>query len=95
MTPLVARLVAVVADETGISVEAIAGRDRHAPIAAARHAVWTRLRVEHGWSWPAIAREFGRDHTTVMYGVRRALANQPAPARALVRVSVEDATRVA
>lgn len=93
MTPLVARIVAAVADETGISVEAITGRDRHAPVAAARHEVWTRLRLEHGWSWPAIAREFGRDHTTVMHGVRK--VRMLAAGTRQVRVHVGPDVRVA
>lgn len=74
VNPFVERLVAEVAETHGVAVADILGRSRSAPFVAARHAVWARLRVNHGWSWPAIGREFDRDHTTVMYGVRSVLS---------------------
>jgi chromosomal replication initiation ATPase DnaA len=44
---------------------AMFGKDRHATIAAARVDVWRHLRAA-GWSYPAIGRAFGRDHSTIL-----------------------------
>lgn len=43
-------------------------RARHPHIVAARAEVYKLLR-SRGWSYPAIAKAWGRDHTTVMAAV--------------------------
>jgi len=52
-----------------ITLEDLCGRSRSLPIVTARHAVWWLLR-EHGFKSTWIGRQFGRDHTTILYGVR-------------------------
>jgi hypothetical protein len=64
-------IVATVADETGVPRDQIRSRSRLGSASRARHEVWRRLR-EVGWSYPAIGAAFGVDHTSVMYGVKRA-----------------------
>lgn len=49
----------------------VCGRDRKSHVVAGRHALWKRLREETGWSYPAIAKLFGVDHTTVLMACRK------------------------
>lgn len=64
------RMVAAVADEHGVEPrEIMSGSRRKAP-SRARQDCWARLRRE-GLSYPQIGRMFGRDHSTVVYGVQR------------------------
>lgn len=70
---LVAEVVAQVAHKHGLAPKDILSASRTAPIVRARHECWRRLR-ERGWSYPAIARAFDRDHTTVLAGVRKVRA---------------------
>lgn len=51
---------------------AVFGRDRHKSAAAARRHIWMVLRHTLLMSYPEIGRVFGVDHTSVLYGVRRA-----------------------
>lgn len=44
---------------------------RFAFIMPARFAMYKALR-ERGWSYPRIGKLFGKDHSTIMYGVSRA-----------------------
>jgi hypothetical protein len=59
-----------VAAESGVSVDELLGRSRQKYVVWARQRAMLRLR-KGGWSLPAIGRVFGRDHTTVLYGVRK------------------------
>lgn len=52
-------------------VDLVAGRRRWARVSAARRDLW-RLLYEAGWSYPEIAEFTGRDHTTIMAGVKKA-----------------------
>lgn len=54
----------------GVRIADIRGRSRLAHIVRARHECWWRLRRQ-GWSLPAIGREFGVDHTTVLAALRK------------------------
>lgn len=56
----------------GVLIEEVLGDSRHKPIARARHQIWLWIRQEKGWSYPAIASLFNRDHTTIMAGVAKA-----------------------
>jgi hypothetical protein len=59
-----------VSTRTGVPLADILGRNRHPPIAAARHeAVW-RVGLATGWSLPRLGRFFKRDHTTVLHSIR-------------------------
>ena len=71
-----------VSAETGVHVREILGPLRSRAITDARHEAMRRCRAEigrHGgprWSYPQISRVFGRDHTTVILGVRAAEARR-------------------
>ena len=63
-------IIAAVAAETGIAVDAIKGEQRVAPIAQARQlAIW-RVAGETELSLSEIGRLFHRDHTTVLHAIR-------------------------
>jgi chromosomal replication initiation ATPase DnaA len=47
------------------------GRKRNKQAVEARFALYAALR-QRGWSYPRIGRFLGRDHASIMYGVRRA-----------------------
>ena len=54
----------------GVTREEVCGRKRTKNVARARQELWSRLRRDPGMSYGEIARLFGRNHTTVMTGVR-------------------------
>jgi hypothetical protein len=63
-----------VAIEHGLSVDDIIGRDRSIHVARARHVAMFKLR-QIGLSTPVIGKMLGgRDHTTVLHGIRRVRA---------------------
>jgi chromosomal replication initiation ATPase DnaA len=53
-----------------VTVHAIVSSGRTKRVAEARHVVFARLRVL-GFSLPEIGALMGRDHTTVLYGLRK------------------------
>lgn len=65
----------------GTTIGEIMGASRLKNVVAARHAVFVALRAA-GWSYPAIGAVMGRDHTTVMAGVKKAAARAAAKGRA-------------
>lgn len=56
-----------------VTVEEVASRARSKRVCAARRVVFARLR-SLGLSLPEIGRILGRDHTTVLVGLRKAAA---------------------
>jgi chromosomal replication initiation ATPase DnaA len=54
-----------------IPSELILGRKHRKYISPARFALYKALRMR-GWTYPQIGEFLGRDHATVIYGVRRA-----------------------
>lgn len=66
-------MVDAVAAATGVSRIKIIGADRTAEVSRARHAVYYVLQSALGWSQVRIGAYFGRDHTTVGAGLRRAM----------------------
>ncbi len=69
------RVIEVVANGCGISVEELLGRSRTRPLVIARHVAMYILRQQTDLSYPEIAKVFGgRDHTTVMHAVRKIAA---------------------
>ncbi|GAU86007.1 helix-turn-helix domain-containing protein [Bosea sp. BIWAKO-01] len=63
-------IIAAVASETGITIDAIKGEQRVAAIAQARQlAIW-RVAAETQLSLSEIGRQFHRDHTTVLHAIR-------------------------
>lgn len=61
-----------VADEHGIGIARLMGRERVRPISRARQQAMLRLAEELDMSVAEIARLFDRDHTTVIYALKRA-----------------------
>lgn len=59
-----------VAGGTGIPADVILGRSQERYVVKARHLVMFEAR-ERGLSFGAIAYAMNRDHTTIIYGVRR------------------------
>ena len=65
-------LIREVAATHNISTEYLIGHTRRAGVAWARFEIMHRARLELGMSYKLIGRVLGgRDHTTIMYGVRR------------------------
>jgi chromosomal replication initiation ATPase DnaA len=60
-----------VAEKYGVAVGVIMQRRRHASVVRLRWEVMARMRAL-GWSLPRIGREMGMNHSTVLYGLRRA-----------------------
>lgn len=54
----------------GVAPQEILGPFRDQRIVVARHAAFSELR-DAGLTLPRIAKVMNRDHTTVMYGIRR------------------------
>ena len=65
-----------VCDKHGISKSELLSPRRAVPIVAARHEAMYRMSKETTMSLPAIGRRMGgRDHTTVLHGIRKYEAN--------------------
>jgi len=61
-----------VAQQTGLTIQEVIGQQRNPNVVAARHYLMWRLRRETTWSLPEIGRFLGgRDHTTVIHGIRK------------------------
>jgi chromosomal replication initiation ATPase DnaA len=71
----VAEAAETVAATTGVPAKLILGTERIRPIAAARHELMVRLWAE-GNSIAQIGRLLERDHTTVIYGLRKAMGRE-------------------
>lgn len=66
-----------IAEMTGFSVEELRGLKRHKFLSEARFEVWARIYETGGYSLPQIGNYFsGRDHTTILNGIRRAKQNR-------------------
>lgn len=71
--PPVHQIAAIAAELTGFSIAEIVGPGSARDLARTRFAVEWVARTEHGRSYPEIGQRLGRDHTSVMHGVRRAV----------------------
>lgn len=73
--PRMAEVRDAVARACGLDPETLGGRDQRRPVARARHLAMHLIReLCPGASLPAIGFLLNRDHTTVLYGCRRAQA---------------------
>ena len=63
-------VLARIAREEAVRPEDITGRKRYPRATAARHRYWAVLHGTLGLGWAELARIVGRDHTSVMHGVR-------------------------
>ncbi len=70
-TSMMERITSRVAMEYKVRPAEMRGPDRHKQFVEARWVAWAEM-VDRGYSYPQIGRFFGRDHSTVMHGVRRA-----------------------
>jgi chromosomal replication initiation ATPase DnaA len=59
-----------ICERRGVALKDVMGRSRFKNVCLARKEAYVMLRGE-GMLYPAIAKIFGRDHTTVIDGVRR------------------------
>jgi chromosomal replication initiator protein len=73
MTPSVAEIQSAVADHYGITVEQILSPRRNASIVWPRHVAMWLAREMTGLSFPALARQFNRDHSTIIYAGQRVI----------------------
>lgn len=76
-------LCAGLARQHGATVDEVLAQDKTPRVSHARQAIWHALRhhPERRYSYPDIGRLFGRDHSTVLAGVRaheQRLANRSA-----------------
>lgn len=69
--PLMAQIVAAVADAYKVPWHKIIGRQRAAYYVEPRHVAMHLCRKMTGYSLPRIGRLFERDHTTVMHACQR------------------------
>ena len=67
----VMRVIAEVADEHFVTPDSLLGRERFPEVVRARFHAWHRIRAEFGHSLPHIGQVFGRDHSTILHGIRR------------------------
>ena len=57
--------------DLGYNKRYIYSRNRSREIADIRFIIWRYL-YESGWTYMAIAEEFGKDHSTIIHGVKQA-----------------------
>jgi chromosomal replication initiator protein len=70
------RIILEVAAEAGVTSAELRGRSRKASYAGPRHLAMYRAKHEAKASLRKIARVFGRDHTSVLHGIRAAEERQ-------------------
>lgn len=71
MTPRVRLYACIAAANHGTTINRVMGQSRSRPEVQARWEVMRRLR-DDGFSLPQIGAWMDRDHSTVLYGIRRA-----------------------
>lgn len=60
-----------ISNASEVSIEEIRGKSREKAIVDARHAIWFICYEHFRYSYGDIGRWYGRDHTSVMHGVKR------------------------
>lgn len=66
------RITAAVCAMHGVTIPEVMGQSRNRQVVACRHEIFYRLSKESGFSLPQIGSRFGgRDHTTVLHGIRK------------------------
>lgn len=76
----IANIQQATADAYGVPLGVIKGRSKAPEACEARHTAMFLSRVFTAHSLPAIGRYFGRDHSTVLSGIRRATGRLADPA---------------
>jgi hypothetical protein len=59
-----------IAYSLGVDPDEVLGKSRKEEIVRARHIVWWLLVKKQGVSFCGLARQIGRDHTSIMHGVQ-------------------------
>lgn len=73
------QIIKAVSERTGVDVPQIMDTaHRSVRVTRARWQAWTDVRNAMGWSYPRVARIWGTDHTSVIYGVRKLAAEKAA-----------------
>lgn len=67
-----------IASRRGVKLSEVFSRDRMAHVSDARGEMMLVMREQLGWSYPALGKFWGRDHTTVMSVTRKAAASRAA-----------------
>lgn len=62
-------VIARVAASYGVTVEEIMGKSRNRPIVWARQEAYYAVKVATGAAYTRVGKIFGRDHSTIMFGV--------------------------
>ncbi len=70
------KVLRVVAHAYGITVDDLTGRDRHKNTAEGRLVAYWLLRTRTQLSFPEIGRVLGKDHTSVISGVRKCVTRR-------------------
>lgn len=65
------RIMHAVAKMHGVPASEVMGKSRENHVVSARFEIFYRLRIDLAMSYAKIGSIFGRDHTTVMHGVRK------------------------
>ena len=65
-------IVREVCETHDVTRDEIFEKNRSKKLVMARGVIYDRIRNELGWSYPKIGKLFGRDHTTILHGVRLA-----------------------
>ena len=71
MTPLSRKIAQKMAVRYGTTVDEIFSRRRFPEVVEARSHVWSILYRQHGYTMARIGRIWGRDHSTVLHGIRK------------------------
>lgn len=71
MTPLSRKIASSMARRYGTTVDEIFGRRRFPEAVEARSHAWSILYRQHGYTMARIGRIWGRDHSTVLHGIRK------------------------
>jgi chromosomal replication initiator protein len=83
------RVIGIVGKFYGVAQAALLGADRSQHVAMVRHIAMYLARQHSGLSYPELGGVFGRDHSSVIHGVRMIegrIKNQPAFAKFLERL---------
>lgn len=69
--PTISDIIDAVAEVTGVPRTDIMSTDRHPRVAIPRQIAMFLARESGSYSFPAIARAMGRNHSTVIHGIRK------------------------
>lgn len=81
INPTMRQIAADVAEQHGLTLGDLCGRSRVEFVADVRRMAMLAVHQQTKFSLPQIGRFFNRDHTTVLYALRRARGETPAGAK--------------